>query len=416
MTMLDRSRARTAANAGRERGARATAATQPATSALRRVLRPVSPFGWAVLVSALACWVLAATFDWVEFLIAAAAGLALFLACALMTIGRTRLRVEVGIDPERVTVGNPAAGQVRVTNAARTALLPVLLELPIGQGVARFTLPLLGRGVIHEELFVVPTERRGVVPIGPATTVRGDPLGLLRRTYAWTGVTELFVHPVTVPLESLGAGLLRDLEGQSTQDVSMSDLAFHALRDYQPGDDRRYIHWRSSAKAGRFLVRQFLDTRRSHVAVIVDSGADSYAHPDEYEIGISTAASVAVRALTDEQDLTVLAGEHAVPSSGGRRVLDTFARAELGQIGLTELCARATRVCPDASLALLITGSRLPYERLLQARAYFPPEVRTVVIRVDPANATSVRNVGGMTLLSLQTLTELPALVSGALT
>ena len=66
----------------------------------------------------------------------------------------------------------------------------------------------------------------------------------------------------------------------------MSDLAFHALRDYQPGDDRRYIHWRSSAKAGRFLVRQFLDTRRSHVAVVVDSEAANYTDPDEFELAI----------------------------------------------------------------------------------------------------------------------------------
>ena len=51
----------------------------------------------------------------------------------------------------------------------------------------------------------------------------------------------------------------------------MSDLAFHALREYQPGDDRRYVHWRSSAKHGRLLVRQFLDTRRSHLAVVVDT-------------------------------------------------------------------------------------------------------------------------------------------------
>ena len=155
-------------------------------------------------------------------------------------------------------------------------MLPILVELPVGLSAARFVLPPLTPGDAHEELFVVPTSRRGVIQVGPATTVQGDPLGLMRRTLTWTERTELFVHPRTVALESLGAGLLRDLEGSTTEDVSMSDLAFHALREYQPGDDRRYIHWRSSAKAGKLLVRQFLDTRRSHVTVIVDPDPEQY--------------------------------------------------------------------------------------------------------------------------------------------
>ena len=36
-------------------------------------------------------------------------------------------------------------------------------------------------------------------------------------------------------------GVLRDIEGAVTQDLSSSDVAFHALRDYVPGDDRRAL-------------------------------------------------------------------------------------------------------------------------------------------------------------------------------
>ena len=90
----------------------------------------------------------------------------------------------------------------------------------------------------------------GVIPVGPATSVRGDPIGLIRRQVSWAEQTEVFVHPRTTRLEPFGSGLLRDLEGRTTEDVSMSDLAFHTLREYVPGDDRRYIHWRSSAKVG----------------------------------------------------------------------------------------------------------------------------------------------------------------------
>jgi len=377
-------------------------------------LAPVSALGWTVLASAVGCWILGRELGWQELMLAATAALVLFVACLVLVIGRTRLRVAVTVDPLRVVVGSPATGTVRVTNASRAVLLPIMLELPIGHSAARFSLPALRRDVHHEELFVVPTQRRGVIPIGPATTVRGDPLGLVRRTVAWTGVLELFVHPVTVPLEPLGSGLLRDLEGQTTNDLSMSDLAFHALRDYAPGDDRRYIHWRSSAKAGRFLVRQFLDTRRSHFSTVVDSSADSYADPEEYETAISVAASIAVRAMLDEQELTVVAGSHAVPAVTGRRVLDVFSRAELGSHTLLDLSGRAARIAPDTSVAVLITGPRSSYADVHRASLHFPPEVRVLGVQIDPAKPTSMTSARGLTILSLQTLAELSALFAGA--
>ena len=88
-----------------------------------------------------------------------------------------------------------------------------------------------------------------MIAVGPATTRRGDPLSIFSRDVTWTGVREVLVRPPMVPLETLGAGLLRDLEGVTTDAVSPSDLAFHALREYVPGDDLRHVHWRSSAKA-----------------------------------------------------------------------------------------------------------------------------------------------------------------------
>lgn len=391
-------------------------AAAPAVARVRPVLAPVSRLGWFVLLASVGCWFVGREFGWIELMYMATASVVLFVACAVLTVGRTKLDVRVEVDPQRVRVGSPAAGRVVAVNTARAALLPVVLELPIGAGAARFQLPLLRPGGEHEELFVVPTNRRGVIEVGPALTVRGDPLGLLRRTVSWTEVLELFVHPVVVPLESLGAGLLRDLEGQTTQDVSMSDLAFHALRDYQPGDDRRYIHWRSSAKAGRFLVRQFLDTRRSHVTAVVDSAPSSYPDPDDYELAISAAASVTVRAVQDDQDVSVVAGDHAVPGAEGRRVLDTFSRAELGPYTLSDLTVTAARVAPETSIALLVTGSLTDYRDLQRAASHFPPEVRTVVLRVDPTAPTGIGGTTDLMVLSLQSLSELPALLAGALT
>jgi uncharacterized protein (DUF58 family) len=217
-------------------------------------------------------------------------------------------------------------------------------------------------------------------------------------------------------MDALGAGFVRDLEGQTTNQISVSDLAFHALREYQPGDDRRYIHWRSSAKAGRFLVRQFLDTRRSHVAVVVDSNQTSYADPDELEVAISAGASIAMRTVSDDQPVTVLAGEHAAPTGHGTRVLDTFSRAELGSVDIGHLARRTVELAPDVSLAILITGPHTGADRLLRAASEFPPETKVVALRVDPSSPTGMREARGFVLLSLQRLGDLASLFVGVTT
>ena len=76
--------------------------------------------------------------------------------------------------------------------------------------------------------------------------------------------------PRVTDLSVFAGGLTNDLDGATSQQLSMNDLAFHALREYVPGDDLRHVHWRSSAKAGELLVRQYHETRRGHVTILVD--------------------------------------------------------------------------------------------------------------------------------------------------
>ena len=404
---------------------------RPVWGPVATAVRWVSPLGWAILGLGVVCWYVGVRFGWVELLVVAAACVILVVACVALTIGRVHVDIHSEVDPHRVTVGDPATGRVVVRNLARTPLLPLLVELPVGVTAARFVMPPLRAGAEHEELFVVPTHRRGVIAVGPARTVRGDPLGVLRRTVEFADVQELFVHPRTAHLETLGAGLLRDLEGTVTEDHSMSDLAFHALREYQPGDDRRYIHWRSSAKAGRLLVRQFLDTRRSHVTVLVDTDARSYtggkdileewtgehteplvaAHsapeiPD-LETAISVGASIVLRVMRDEQDTTIVCGSHDISRSTPQLTLDTLARVEPAPVDLTTLALRAVDLAGDTSILFVVTGPHRPFVELQRAGAQFGPEVRNVAVVVDPEATPGIRRGGGLTILTVSGLGDL---------
>ena len=304
-----------------------------------RPLGIVNPLGWTVLVAGVCLVVAAAYTDWRELAVLAAACLLVFVLAMPFLVGRTRVQVDVVLQPERVIAGGSVAAGVRVRNIASHGLLPTMLELPVGSMVHRYGVPRLGPDETHEESFTIRTERRGVIPVGPATTRRGDPLGMLSRDVEWTDVVEILVRPQMVPMDSLGAGLLRDLEGVSTDAVSQSDLAFHALREYVSGDDLRHVHWRSSAKAmavaddSRLLVRQYLDTRRSHVTLVVDDHPGVWAEAQDFEIAMSVAASIIVRATLDEFDTSFVCGTSASSGVTGHLALDSVCRADFGTAG-----------------------------------------------------------------------------------
>jgi hypothetical protein len=394
-------------------------ALRPYGAAVMAVLRVVSGLGWTLLAAAIAFAVAGARLGWREFSYVSAVLFFLVAGAALFAIGRTRLEVGFEVAPQRIVVGEAAAVQFSVKNLGAMPLLPIGLEFPVGESVAGFTLPALAAGASYADVAVVPGHRRGVIQLGPVTTQRGDPFGVVRREVTWTEPTELFVHPQTVPLEPLGAGLLRDLEGRTTQDLSMSDLAFHTLRDYVPGDDRRYIHWRSSAKHSgladgeKFLVRQFLDTRRSHIAVVTDVERASYDSEDEFELALSVGASIAIRALADEMDLTLICGEHAAVQPPPYLALDTYSRADFDGWGLAASAGRLNQLAPDASVAILITGPNCDFAQFQRARAFLPREVTTLALRVSLGGRISLQDSVGLTLVGIGQLSDLPRVLAG---
>jgi uncharacterized protein (DUF58 family) len=389
---------------------------KPAGRVIRPAWQVTTPAGRGAIAIAAAAWLLGLRLGWQElFLVAACCVIALLVAAGFV-VGRTGLDIGIELDPARVSVGSPAAGHLIATNRSRARLRQLSVEVPVGAGRAVFQLPSLARGASHEEQFIVPTGRRAVITIGPPHAVRTDPLGLLRRDAAEQTVVELFVYPQIIGLDMLSAGLQRDLEGQATRDLSTSDLAFHALRDYVAGDDRRHVHWRSTAKAGRLLVRQFQDTRRSQLTLVVDGASASYRDEADFELAMSVAGSICVRAVRDEQDVCLVAASHAVTAASPRRILDTVARGALADHGqeLSVLTGRAARLAPDTTVLMMVTGSVVPFGALKAAAVYFGPDVKVIAIRVEPDAPPGISRSGEMTVLAVRVLTDLPLLLNTA--
>ena len=197
---------------------------------VRTRLAMITRLGWGFLAAALILWVIGSAFGWGELRVAGA-GLAVLVGfSALLTMGGMALRLQVDLTPVRVRPGQSSDGILVAANDGPRRVRSATLELPVGRTVATFTVPALAPGQSRGFDFDVATVRRGVITVGPVTTVRGDPFGLARREVSWAEAVELFVHPEVVGLPSLDAGLVRDLEGRPTSDPSASDLDFHTLR------------------------------------------------------------------------------------------------------------------------------------------------------------------------------------------
>lgn len=372
------------------------------------VLRTFTTFGWNVLVLGVAAWFGAWQLGWEELAVVAASCAAALVGATVFTFGRNAYDVTLAIQPKRITVGGRAGGQIVIRNSGARRQLPARVELRVGLARGEFHVPSLPLGGSHDELFAIPTERRAVVPIGPVTSVRGDPLGLCRVEKTWTGVEELFVHPRISPLDRLGSGFVKDLEGQTTNDLSVSDIAFHTLREYVPGDDRRHVHWKTSARIGQLMVRQYVDTRRSHLAVIVSTAPGDFADEDEFELAVSLAGSLAVRTLRDEQAVSMIVGGRPVPSANAHALMDGLARVEFGSPDghLQAGAMQANRSAASASIVALVVGQHVQLPDIRLAATRLVTQARLVVLRAHRGGELTYRPVGSMAVINVPTLEE----------
>lgn len=398
------------------------AARARAAALARAVGSVVTSLGWCVLGAVCASFMVGYALGWTELVAIAWAGLVLVGATLFYLIGRNAYRIRLAMPVNRVVVGDRVPGQVIVHNPSRRRLPGVSVEVPVGAGLAEFAMPALARDSTFEDVFVVPTKRRGVIPIGPVRTARGDPIGLFRKEVVWAERIDLFVHPRTIPIPSMSTGFIRDLEGNPTRDLTSSDVSFHALREYVPGDERRTIHWKSTAKTGTYMVRQFEESRRSHLMVALSLADSDYATDDEFEMAVSVAGSLGVRAIRDARTVSVVASE-VTPEFARRqvfamrelstltrtRLLDDLSTVELAAnaLPITELAKVAAESVGGISVAFLVCGSAATLAQLRAASTRFPAGVDVVAVVCDPEVVPSHRRVAELSVLTIGFLDDL---------
>ena len=387
----------------------------------------VTPAGWLVVLWAVLGLVLGLALGWGEFLIGAGVAIILLLLAAPFLLGREAYEVDFTLEHDAVVAGQDAYGDIAVRSGRARLALPGRIDIPVGEGLIDFHVPLLRRGHERKERVVIPARKRGIISVGPATTTRTDPLHLLQREFRWADVRTLYIHPVTIAVPSTSMGFIRDLEGSTTRTVTSEDISFHAVRQYAPGDAQRHIHWKSTAKVGSLMVRQFEETRRSTISLVLDLDESSYASEDEFEMAVSVIGSLGVRALRDGRDVrAVLSGEVPEFARASVRALRQL-RVTTPQVLLNELAGIASgsavvelpaltrmlsEVAVDTSLAFMVTGSLAPLSRLQSAALAFPADVAVATVVCDPTAEPSIHAVGHMRVLTLGLLGDLRQLLA----
>ena len=405
-----------AALTARPARSRLTDAVATALRPLRWLLHTITPVGWGCLVLLSACGLTGAVMGWQEAWSAAAVVGVVVVSAWLWLIPRGGYSVNHSLLEPRVTVGDHALIRLTVTNPRTRPLLPSRMEMPVGPGRAVFVVPTLTPGAVHERGFVLPTQRRGIVTVGPVLAVQRDPVGLLQRERSLSTPQHIHIHPRTVRLGTVLHGVLRDIEGAVTQDLSSSDVAFHALRDYVPGDDRRNVHWRTTARTGRLMVRQFEETRRSSLLVLLSTRQDDYAGEEDFETAVSIACSLTMDAIQDGREVRFVTQIGSLPTSSSLRMLDTSCLLSTGEddVSCDLLVRHACTAYPEASIVVLVTGQEVDRATLARARSFAPLSMVAVTLRAGQQGLSRL-HAGTMPVVDMDRLEQLPTALRRAL-
>jgi len=212
-----------------------------------------------------------------------AAFLATFVLAALLSFARAT----TGFGPEAfrveriecssfVRVGGAALVTVRVTSRLGRDFYAELFDrhperLAVLEGSPRLATWWTG-GESLTLAYVVSPRSRGLFEVGPTVVVAHDPLGFAYRTVALASAwpVETIPRPPALPLGH-PARIWNMIVGQAALSARGSGSDFHALREYQPGDEPRHIAWARSGK-GVLYSREYDRESQQDLLVVLDVG------------------------------------------------------------------------------------------------------------------------------------------------
>ncbi|MGH3429421.1 MAG: DUF58 domain-containing protein [Mycobacteriales bacterium] len=289
--------------------------------------------GFGLLLAGVTLILTGLLFGYHELTIIGVAALLAVAGALIFAMRRWTLDVHRDVEPDRIIRGGECLGLVSVRNHARWRGVDLIAFDRCGDMTVVVPVLRLGPSKVTAVQYPLPTQRRGVVTVGPLRIERRDPLDIIRVSREYGGTRQVWVHPAPQQLRTVPVGRARSFDGMVDQ-VEHGSITFHALREYVPGDDLRHVHWRTAARVGQLMVREHVDTSLPRVVVLLDNRRASYPDPDAFEHAADAAASVVIAALRTSLHVSLhvssgraVAGSDANP--GTQAFLDAFAESDL---------------------------------------------------------------------------------------
>jgi uncharacterized protein (DUF58 family) len=322
-----------------------------------------------------------------------AAAILLAVAVAWVAVRRPVVTADRSVRPVRLHVGTEGRVVLEGRAATATPLLTLTDQVDDGRRAARFLLMPHRAGEPIRAVYRIPTERRGRHVVGPLLAALTDPFGLARRTFVVTDPTDVVicprVHALVPPRRGGGGEPAAHLEGARAP--ALEPLGeFLALRDYEPGDDPRRVHWRSSARLGELVVRQDEAASPGRVVLLLDTRPHVY-DDAAFESAVEAVASLAVslRRVHAPVEVQTTSGEVlGRPGPGAVEVLlERLAVVEPGGIDYLAAVVGALRDRLGVGAVVATTGS---LDRdLADSLGYLRARCLVSVIATGPAGSVA---------------------------
>ena len=211
---------------------------------------------------------------------------------------------------------------------------------------AEISLPEVAPGATVSARIAITPLGRGVIRLAGATAMRREALGLMRSLWRTDSAARVVVLPKRYRVPRLAfPGARRYQQGGVALAGRVGESEeFVSLREYRPGDPLHRVHWKTSARLGKPVMKEYQDEFFERHALVLDTFVPGGAE-QSFEEAVSVAASFACTLDTQESLLDLVFVE-------SRAHRYTAGRGLLGAGQLLELLA-AVRPASAADFRVL---------------------------------------------------------------